>query len=693
MNNIESKKNYTLEKLKELQKKEWQKTFTVGLLKTLSVLLSFFFLFTLLESVFFFSASVRTGLIIVLTITFIILLFLWFGKSFINSYKKDQTLQLNEVAKEVGKYYPDVKDNLLNSLQLLEDKNPSSKNLIEASFQKVYNQISNYNFTDIIDYSSFRKFTKIFSIITFVFIINFFLLSNFSSATSRLINFSTEFIKPATFSLEAITGNTTIKKGNNVLLHIKGSGKLPNIIDVFTKTKYDSEFNKHSVKLDSNNSYALNINSVKLPFRYFAGSGKIRTKEFSVNVIDPPIINSLSLDIIPPKYSNLPIEHQGDNGNVTALLGTIIKFNISSTKELSKAIIIKSNTTTTSLKVNISNANGSMRIRKNFSYTIHLSDKDSNKNESPIIYFVKTITDKHPTIIVTSPEKSSLLPNNDIVNIAAKVEDDFGFSKLYLLYKIVNPEQTDTNAQFNQNEIVFDAAKLKQEIFYNWNFSKLLVREKYVINFYLEIFDNDNISGPKSTKSEIFKIRIPTLNELFLQAEQTQNEAAKNLEDIFKEAKDLQKDLGELKNELKRNEKKIDWNEKEKVENSTEKFKELNKKIDNVQKNLDKMQKQMEQNDLLSKETMELYDELQKLMDEINNSDLKKTLEQMQKSMQQMDRDKVQKNLEDLAMNEEAFQKSIERTLNLLKKIQIEQKIDEVIKRTEKIEDELNSLQ
>ena len=40
-----------------------------------------------------------------------------------------------------------------------------------------------------------------------------------------------------------------------------------------------------------------------------------------------------------------------------------------------------------------------------------------------------------------------------------------------------------------------------------------------------------------------------------------------------------------------------------------------------------------------------------------------------------------------LKFNEDAFQKSIERTINLLKRLQIEQKIDELAKRTEKLSD------
>jgi len=693
MEYLEPKKTQIIDRLVKLLKKETGVNLLVGLLKSFILLLLFFLFFSVIESIFFSSSSIRSGQIFFLFVSLILFFFFWIFKPLTIYFKNKSHSEIFEVAKSVGNYFPNVKDNLLNSLQLLDQKNNSSKNLIEAAFAKVYNQIKEINFLEIINYSNLRKYSKIFFAILSVFISSLLIFPSISSASLRLINFNSDYSQPAKFNLEVLTGNDKIKKGNNILLSIKGKGELPNDIFISTKTKYDSEFLQHNLRRDSNNIYSINLKNVKYSFTYFANSGEVKTNEFFIEVVDPPIISSLSLDIIPPKYSNLPIQNQQDNGNVSGLLGTSIKFNISATKELVKAFIQIDDSSKIPLKANSRSANGSMQIKKNFSYTIHLSDKDSNKNETPITYLVKTIADKHPTITVTSPEKSSLLPNNDIINIAASIKDDFGFSKLSLHYKVIKPEQNSNNKEFDRKEISLNKSNLEQEIFYNWNFLEMIVREKDVINFYLEVFDNDFVSGPKSTKSEIFKIRIPTLNELFKQAEVTQNDATKDLEEILKEAKELQKDLSELKNELKRNEEKIDWNEKEKVENSTEKFEDLNKKIDDVQKNLDKMQKEMMQNDLLSEETMELYDELQNLMDEINNSDLKNALEEMQKSMQQMNRDNTQKSLDDLAMNEEAFQKSIERTLNLLKKIQIEQKIDEVIKRTEKIEDELNSLQ
>ena len=55
-------------------------------------------------------------------------------------------------------------------------------------------------------------------------------------------------------------------------------------------------------------------------------------------------------------------------------------------------------------------------------------------------------------------------------------------------------------------------------------------------------------------------------------------------------------------------------------------------------------------------------------------------------------RDQVQNSFDEMQVNEEYFQKSIERTIKLLKRIQIEQKLDELLKRNEDISESLNEI-
>jgi glutamyl-tRNA reductase len=91
------------------------------------------------------------------------------------------------------------------------------------------------------------------------------------------------------------------------------------------------------------------------------------------------------------------------------------------------------------------------------------------------------------------------------------------------------------------------------------------------------------------------------------------------------------------------------------------------------------MQNDLQDNNLLSEETLEKYMELQELMDELSNDSMLEAFKKMQEMMEKLSRQETQQALDNLEMNEDAFKKSLERTINLLKRLQIEQKVDELI--------------
>ena len=692
MNNIQHKKNIVLEKLSQIIKKETEIEFLIGILKLSSALLLAFGVLTFFESFNYFSPEVKFILFIVFLTFFILLLFLWVLKPLKNIFKKNTLAEYYHISKKIGFHFPEVKDNLLNSLQLLEDKHNTSLSLTNAAFESVYKKIHKLDLAKIIDYTSLKK---IFNIFIALFSLSFFSILVFPqmrSASLRLIHFNTQYIKPSEFNLEVLKMNFKIKKNGTLTIKVKGIGKVPDNISIATKTKLETEFIEHIVPADSNNIFKLKLDGIKNSFSFFAHKDKVRTKEFFVEVLNPPIINSLRLKIIPPRYSHLPSFIQEDNGNVEVLPGTKINFNINSTKDLLYVNLIKNDSAKIPLTVQKNKAMGSINVYNNFNYQIRLVDTDSSKNNNPIKYEVKTLLDNFPFITIFAPKKNSFLPQNDLLAVNSLIKDDYGFSKLILHYRITESLFTKPDINFIDIKIPITKNELEQQVFYNWDLGNLQLKEKDVVTFYLEVFDNDNINGPKSTKSELFKIRVPSLNELFKQAEISQNNAVQDLTETLKESEKLKKELKEISDELKQNKKKIDWNEKEKIEKSVEKFKKLAKKIDDIQSNIDKMKKEMTQNNLLSEETMKKYNELQNLMNELNSDALQKALEKMQKALQQLNRDQVQNNMENFADSEEAFKQSIERTLNLLKRIQIEQKVDEVIKRTEKLTKDIQKL-
>jgi Domain of unknown function (DUF4175) len=677
-------------KLEKLCKKKYLVQFLLGFQVVMFIALMFLTFFSLFELAANLNSSFRTFLIylaIIVVSGSTAYLLLIPVLRFFKLFRKES---YQEVAQDVGQHFPNVQDDLLNSMQLVSSKNIKgwySTNLINAAFKKVYNSTKNIKFESIINFNKTKRNIIYLGGAMLLVIIMFSFIPGLQAASYRLINYDKEFVDPPDFSFIVSPGNKEITKGEDVNISVSVKGKAPGEITIAIKKEDETIFSLQRVTLDSSNIYNLTLTSVRSTFKYYAYAQGISSDQFEIQVIDRPIVKTLELNITPPNYSNLDKVIQRDNGNVTALVGTRINFNLSSTKDLSRAYLQFADSNIVDLDITNNTATGKINVNRNNQYMIKIIDNNGNDNLSPISYQIIALTDAYPSIEMIAPNMNIKLTNDNRVNLSAEVKDDYGFSNLVLNYRLSASRYELPWDEYRKLEIPLNTSDKEFTAGYIWNLTQLSLGVDDVISYYLEVFDNDNVNGPKSAKTQEFYIKVPSLEEILVEADQIQSEAEMKMEKTLKEAEDLKKTLEEIDQELKKDEEKLSWEEKEKIENALDKYEELQKNMKDVSKQLQKMQNELQQNDLISEETLAKYMELQKLMDELTSEELKKTLEELRNKLQQLNRDMTQDQLENFKLDEEKFKKSIERTLNLLKRIQIEQKIDELIKRTEELTD------
>lgn len=674
--------------LERVCKKKYFSFIILGFAVLLLSTTAFIILISFIELISNFNSSVRTIIFIAgcLLAALLVGIFIFIPLiRYFNFFRKQTYFQ---VADEVGRSFPRIKDELLNSMQLVsteENKNFYSPEMINAAFKNVYNKTKNIRFESIVKFDKVKRIYSLLAFVVILFLLLILFVPGLNAASYRLLNFNKEFITPPLFIFNVFPGNSEITKGDDIMISVSFEGKTPDYTLLGIKNEGEVEFKFEKLSVDSSDKYEKKLKAVRTSFKYYATAENIRSDEFEIKVVDRPIVENLELHIFPPAYSKGERIIQQDNGNVTSLVGTEVFVNISSTKELSKSLIRFSDTTSIDLVTDDKEANGKFIVRKNNSYIIKLFDKSGIENSSPIVYNVQALYDKYPSIAMIAPNKNIKLANDNRINLITDINDDYGFSKLILNYRLSESRYEVVQPEFSQMQIDIQQLQKQQRVDYIWNLSLISLGTDDVVSYYLEVFDNDNINGPKSSKTPIFNVRVPSLDEILADAEETQNFVQDELEQVLRDAEDLQKTLEEIDQDLKKDEMKISWEEKEKIENALDKFQELQEKVDNLSDELQKMQSDLHENDLLSQETMEKYMELQELMDELTSEEMKKAIERLQQQMEQMNRKMTQDQLENFKIDEERFKKSIERTLNLLKRIQVEQKVDEIIKRTEEL--------
>ncbi|MFA3783542.1 DUF4175 family protein [Melioribacteraceae bacterium 4301-Me] len=690
--------NQKLDKLQNriaaVEKKENLKSALNGLYLTVLILFSIFIFFSLLEALFNFNSHIRS-LFFFITIALPASSFSYFVLlPLIKNYLFPFKINYELAAQKIGDHFPEIKDELKNALQLVNDKSENySPLLIDAAFERVYKKTEKYNFDEIIDFNSTNKTLKILVAAILLSIALFASLTEIRTAAYRLINFNKEFTTPPKFVFEIQPGNAEVTKGDDIIIKIKTSGSRIKNVNLFTKFAEQSEFSDNKLLSDSFGYFTYSIRNIKSSLNYFASADGITSQKYKITVINRPFINSLEVKITPPSYSQLPTQYQKDNGNIIALPGSKILISLLSSRELNSAAIYFSDSSKQVMHCNDIAASTSFIIKKSIDYKIIIQDKNRNTNANPITYSIKTLTDLYPDIQVLSPNKDLQLDNNHAIPFTLKIKDDYGFTKLLLHYRIYESKYRQLTDEFSQISIPITLSSKEEDVYYVWDLSPLVLAEGEALTYYFEIFDNDNINGPKQTKSPSFTVQVPSLNDIFKTVDNTQSKTTEDLKQVLQEANELHQELRRISEELKQDKPQINWDEKERIEKATTKFNDINQKIKDISQKLSETQNELMKRNLLSEETLKKYMELQNLLEQLSSDEFKEAMKKLQEALQNLMRDQVQQSLENFKIDEEYFRKSIERTVNLLKRIQIEQKIDELIKRTDELQKKIQDLE
>ena len=498
----------------------------------------------------------------------------------------------------------------------------------------------------------------------------------------RLIHFTREFAPPPKYSFEVFPGNKEIVKGENVDIRIKVTSLLPAFalrsadITIYRQQVGQDNYDEIKVKPDSSGTYQTTFQTLRTSIEYFARIADAESEHYKLIVLDRPLIRSFHIRLDYPVYTKFPPKSMDEFvGDVTALTGTRATISGTASKSLKEAFIQFGNNTKLQLSVHGEKFSASFSILADNSYHISVVDEEGLQNNEPIQYQIKVVPDEYPTIAIIDPGRNIDIAGDQSLNLLLQAKDDFGFSSMRLGYRLIKSRYERAQTEYTFTPIPFSADAMEQiELPFTWNLTNLNLVPEDVVEYFAEVFDNDAVKGPKSGRSNLYLLRLPSLDEVFADVDKEHEHSMDDLKQSLEEAKKLKDDIESINRDLKKN-KDPDWQTQKKMDEMAKQYQQVQKKLDDVHSRIEQMAEQMQQQNVLSKETMEKYLELQQLFQQIDAAELQKALKQMQQQIPNISKEQLQQAMQNMTFSEEQFRQSIERTLNLLKRIQIEQKV------------------
>ena len=627
-------------------------------------------------------------------------------------------------ARRVGDGIPQIGDRLINTLQLFRsaDKDSAhvgySRELIDASIVREGEPLRAYDYTVIIEREERRRailFMLAAVLVTSILFVGF--SDPYRGALDRLINHNVHFVAPAPFRLEIAPGDRTLILGDSIAITVTAIGIPPRTVNLEIKSATGAP-EIIELRPDAKGLFRHLIPAVKSTTTYRAVSGPVRTEEHTIRVVERPDVRSLHVVLSQPSYTGRGTERLPDNvGDVAGMRGSSVSVSIGTNIAVERAVIVQlfprlvklASTSTTSsppaiydtvripMRVDGTTASGGFRLSRDGEYYIALKSADGIENISPVHYTMSVSTDGPPSIALIEPADSVTIDPTMLLPTEVRIADDYGFSGLTMHYRMTASKYAEPWKEFKSQRITIPRGSSPIDVPYIWDMSKMHMVPEDDVEFYFEVADNDAVSGPKRARTGMVKVHFPSLDEVLKDAEQTQQQANKQMEAVIKQAQEARKEMEELNRELMRqlaqNQGEAGWQEKKKMKDLIERHEQMQKKLEEVAENLRAAADKLQQARAMSPETVEKYKELQKLFENLKDPKLLEQMRQMQQQMEKMTPEQMAEAMKNFKFNEEAFRQSIERTMNILKRMQTEQKVDELARRAEEVarqQEELN---
>ena len=517
----------------------------------------------------------------------------------------------------------------------------------------------------------------------------FFLLTLFTffypSAMERLAHPQTTFTPPNPYNYVIEPGSLTLERGNSFLPSIRFQDEVPEDILLAFKTDIEEDYRKRSPETLEQTKASFTPISLTTDGSYYLIMDGFESKKYDINVQLRPRFEQLTLNVIPPAYTQLDsTSYSYPFSKIQAYQGSTIEIEGLANKNLSELLYISSNLNDT-LSVNRDTTRENLftiktKVGAVDTISFKMQDKAGLNNENKFRFIMDPRKDQSPYVDLIAPSENIQMKTAEPLTLEYEASDDFGLTEAELHYEL----QRAFTPEPEKGSIELTKPTINEQQSYQWDLPNLNPKARDQITYWIEAYDNDRYSGRKIGRSQKMMVTFPSTTEYMEELDSKEREVTESLEDVSESFDQMQQQYDQFKKRLQQNPE-TDWEQKKQLDQVEKERQEIDKKVDELNQKFDEIRKEIQQNQAMSPETLESYDELQKLMKEINDPELKKALQELRNSLGEMNPDEMRKALENYEFNEEQYRQRIDRTLNLFKSLKLNSDLEKAAQSLEEL--------
>jgi hypothetical protein len=481
--------------------------------------------------------------------------------------------------------------------------------------------------------------------------------------------------KQENFRLEWITGDITVQVGGAAKIEARFSGNILGVPVLIVEREGIEPAELQFERLRSNGFHPLGfraeIPSVAGDTTYRISYKRFMSRPYIILAVEPPRVRSMTVRLVYPRHTGIMPDERTGGGDLRVPYGTRASFRMESTSSLRSAYLkLAGGGSRSRIPLSISGATsavGTLTVRKNTRYTIHLADNYGFENRFPPEYFIESISDGMPDISILKPGNDLNLPRDSALPIKGEARDDYGVARININARIVGSGNLITIPVVIQpaREILFE---------FTWNISALDAAEGDTIEFYLSATDNDALTGPKTSVSQTRRVRLLSQFEDYKEIQKDQDNLLDRMQTVVSEGEQLTNDFKNLaQNPGKNDRERRQW--RSEAQRSMDRWQELQRELNGVTQSMKDSLQRMQDNNLVNLETIEKLRELNQIMQSVMTDEVRALMDQIRKQLENVDVKGADRKMIEAMWDQQKINQSLEQSIQRFKRIRAEQQL------------------
>jgi hypothetical protein len=493
-------------------------------------------------------------------------------------------------------------------------------------------------------------------------------------------------------NIHASPGNVTVLAGSDITVAGLDFGRTEdpvtisyNLSEDFWKTEPTEprpggdEGGGLSADAQAISRYEYTFTDLRRTISYYFESGDYRSETYTITVVHKPLLTDLDVTLTPPPYTGEPPETLDDNGgNVQALEGTSVAVRGTANNKLAGAWVRFDGGKLREIDFDDRAVAFEFQALEDGHYSVILEDTVGYKTDDPLVYTIEVYQDHAPALDVLEPGGDTVLPRSHLLPLGFIASDDYGVRRASIHFR-KSGEQEFTHVAIPLNE---QRDRKEIAVAYEWDLGDLELFPGNYIEYYVQVSDNNVVTGPGVARSRMFQIVVPTMAELYDRIRDEEARRGDLFEQAIKEGEEFRERLEKITREYVKTEK-MEWSQKKEIDKALDKHKAVEEALDEIKQSLDETMRELSENQMTSQQIGEKLEEIRELLEEIDSEELRKFMEELKESVEKLSPEDIKEAMENINISAEDMLEKLERTAQLLKQIQQEQKMEEMVRQSQ----------